>query len=87
MDVGLMGAGAAKKLTPIPTNLTVNIYSSDALLGDTLKKLGNVIEVIMNGSEDPAVWKAYLRLSDLMRNEAQQYHRDLMALDRHMNKG
>lgn len=82
-----MGSGAPKRISGIPLNLTVNLFTAEALLDDTLKKLGNVIKLVTEGSEDPAVWKALKDLSERMANEARQYSRDLKALERYSEKG
>ena len=82
-----MGSGAPKRITGIPLDLTVNLFTAEALLDDTLKKLGNVIKLITNGSEDPAVWEAMQKLSDRMRLESRNYTGQLNALKRYSEKG
>jgi hypothetical protein len=66
--------------------MAVNIFTADALLLDTVGKLGNVVKIVTEGSEDPEVWKAMGRLKTRMIREAQQLERDITALERHNGK-
>lgn len=82
-----MGSGSPKRISAIPINLTVNLFTAEALLDDTLNKLGNVIKLITNGSEDPEVWKSFHYLSERMANEARRYTGQLKALERYSDQG
>lgn len=81
-----MGTGSPKRIETVPIRMAVNIFTADALLLDTLSKLGNVVKIVAEGSEDPEVWNAMGKLKTRMIREARQLERDITALERHNGK-
>lgn len=82
-----MGSGAPKRVDSISTTVMVDILAREGMAHDSLSKFSRAVTEVLNGNDDPEVWRELTILRERTFRDIQNYTIAVRNLERSQNKG